>query len=96
MKKRYGKLAGHRRSGSENEFSKWIAGFLMFNGTVWIYLSYGLAYCGKESVQALSIAVVAEIVGVAAVYQIKAFFESRNNHRGWREAASKRNADRDI
>jgi hypothetical protein len=64
------------------EFSKIIVAWLLLNGTIWTYLSYFLAYLGRDDIaETLSKTVVVEILGVVAVYSLKALFEnlSKNN-----------------
>lgn len=71
-------------------FTKLVVGFLLANGAVWVYLSYVLAYLGRvEIAEALSQAVVVEILGVTLVYAIKSLTEnlSKNNH--WPDKAEK-------
>ena len=49
-------------------FSKLIVGWLLLNGTIWIYLSYILAYLGRiEIAETLSKTVVVEILGVIII-----------------------------
>lgn len=65
-------------------FTKLIVGFLLANGVVWVYLSYVLAYLGRvEIAEALSRAVVAEILGVVLVYGLKSLFENLSKHNNW-------------
>lgn len=66
------------------EFSKLIVAWLLFNGTVWIYLSYVLAYLGRtEIAETLSKTVVVEILGVMVVYAIKALLENLSKNNNW-------------
>jgi len=66
------------------EFSKIIVAWLLVNGTVWIYLSYYLAYQGKtEIAETLSKTVVVEILGVMAVYALKALVENVSKNNAW-------------
>ena len=65
-------------------FSKFIVGFLLVNGTIWTYLSYVLAYLGKtEIAEALSKTVVIEILGVMMVYSLKAAIENLSKNNNW-------------
>ncbi len=64
-------------------FSKGIVVWLLVNGTAWTWVSYLLAYLGKEEIaETLSKTVVVEILGVVCLYSLKALFEnlSKNNH----------------
>lgn len=66
------------------EFSKGLVIWLVGNGTVWTYLTYGFAYMGREAIaESLSTAVVTEILGVVAVYSVKALFENLSKNNGW-------------
>ncbi len=71
-------------------FTKLIVGFLLANGAVWVYLSYVLAYLGRiEIAEALSQAVVAEILGVVLVYGIKSLTENLSKNNQWPDKAEK-------
>jgi hypothetical protein len=79
------------------EFSKLIVGFLMVNGSIWIYLSYALAYLGCEQIaETLSKAVVVEILGVFGLYAIKALFENISKNNTWPDKPSSENKDVDC
>ncbi len=72
------------RSRSRPSFSKGITVWLMANGTAWIWCSYLLAYMGKEEIaEALSKVVATEILGVFALYAIKALFENISKNNSW-------------
>lgn len=65
-------------------FSKLIVAWLLFNGTVWIYLSYALAYLGRGQIaETLSKTVVAEVLGVTLVYAVKALVENLSKNNQW-------------
>ncbi len=65
-------------------FSKLIVGWLILNGTTWIWCSYFLAYIGKpEIAETLSKTVVIEILGVITVYSTKALFENISKNNKW-------------
>lgn len=50
---------------------KLLAIWLVFNSTVWIYLSYYLAYTGHEDIaETLSGKVVTEVIAVFAAYAV--------------------------
>lgn len=64
--------------------TKLIVGFLLANGVVWVYLSYVLAYLGRvEIAEALSRAVVVEILGVVLIYGIKSLTENLSKNNDW-------------
>lgn len=75
--------------------TKQLVWWLIINGTIWIYLSYILAYLGRDDIaESLSRAVVTEVIGTMAVYCIKAAVENvfKNNTFG----RVRRNSDRDM
>ena len=58
--------------------TKKIVWFCIVNGVAWVWCSYFLAYMGREKIaESLSEKAVAQIVGVALVYCIKALLEKR-------------------
>lgn len=66
--------------------TKQLVWWLIINGTIWIYLSYILAYLGRDDIaETLSRAVVTEVIGTMAVYCIKAAVENvfKNNTFSW-------------
>ena len=70
----------------------------MFNSMIWIYLSYALAFMGKEEIaESLSKAIVTEVLGVFAAYSVKALFENLSKNNNWPDKPGKKtNTDRDI
>jgi len=71
-------------------FSKGIVVWLMANGTAWIWCSYWLAYLGKDEIaEALSKVVATEILGVFALYAIKALFENISKNNSWPDKEKK-------
>jgi len=57
---------------------------ILINSTIWIYLSYYLALLGMEQIaETLSKTVVAEIIGVIAVYSCKSLFENLSKNNNW-------------
>lgn len=78
------------------EFSKKIVLILTANGIAWIYLSYWLAYLGREEIaETLSKTVVTEILGVFAAYAVKALLENLSKNNTWPDKPGK-NDDRDA
>lgn len=66
------------------EFSKIIVAFLLINSIVWIYASYYLAFVGRTQIaETLSKTIVVEVLGVIAIYAIKALFENLSKHNVW-------------
>ena len=102
MKKLLKALAERRKNCRKPEFSKFWVGFLMFNSTVWIYMSYALAYLGREEIaETLSKTIVTEVLGVFAAYSIKALFENLSKNNKWPDKDDKTkdkpvNKDRDF
>jgi hypothetical protein len=67
-----------------DEFSKKIVWLLLINSIIWIYLSYALAFLGKEQIaENLSTTVVIQILGVMIVYSLKALFENISKNNSW-------------
>ncbi|OPX87007.1 MAG: hypothetical protein A4E53_02662 [Pelotomaculum sp. PtaB.Bin104] len=65
-------------------FSKLLVAWLLLNGTVWIYLSYALAYLGRGQIaETLSKTVVVEVLGVVLVYSLKALAENLSKNNTW-------------
>ena len=66
------------------EHTKAIVNFLLANGVIWVYLSYLLAYLGREEIaETLSKAVVTEIIGVFMIAAGKATVENLSKHNAW-------------
>lgn len=80
------------------EFSKLIVAWLVLNGTIWIYLSYALAYLGRaEIAETLSKTIVVEILGVVLVYSLKALLENLSKNNAWPDKTENViNQDRDC
>jgi hypothetical protein len=58
--------------------------WLLINGTIWIYLSYLLAYVGKEEIaETLSKTVVIEILGITIIYAVKSLCENLSKNNNW-------------
>ena len=71
-------------------FTKLVVGWLLLNGTAWIWCSYFLAYTGREEIaETLSKTVVVEIIGVIAVYSLKALFENISKNNNWPDKTKK-------
>jgi len=65
-------------------FSKIIVAFLLMNGIAMTWASYYLAYAGRMQIaETLSKAVVVEILGVIAVYSVKALLENLSKNNTW-------------
>ncbi len=80
-------------------FSKLIVAWLLLNGTVWIYLSYALAYLGRGQIaETLSKTVVVEVLGVIVVYSVKALAENLSKNNTWPDKPPKEASeiDRDL
>ena len=71
-------------------FSKIIVAFLLLNGTIWIYMSYYLAWLGRTDIaETLSKAVVIEILGVMLVYALKSLCENLSKNNNWPDKPEK-------
>lgn len=78
----------------KTEFSKLIVGWLVLNGTVWIYLSYGLAYLGREQIaETLSKTIVVEILAVFGLYAVKALLENLSKNNDWPDRPTTKNTE---
>ena len=67
-----------------DEFSKQLIWLFAINSVIWIYLSYALAFLGKEQIaETLSTTIVAEIIGITLVYCAKSLFENISKHNNW-------------
>jgi len=76
------------------EFSKLIVAWLLLNGTAWTWCSYWLAYRGMaEIAETLSKTVVAEVLGVMAVYCIKAAVENLSKNNQWPDKKADKTSD---
>ncbi len=71
-------------------FSKFIVTLLLINGIIWTYLSYYLAYLGRDQIaETLSTTVLVEILGVVVVYSAKALFENLSKNNNWPDKTAK-------
>lgn len=67
-----------------DEFSKRIVYLLMINSVIWVYLSYLLAFLGREQIaENLSEKIVIQIIGVTLIYCVKSLFENLSKHNNW-------------
>jgi len=67
-----------------DEFSKRIVYLLMINSVIWVYLSYVLAFLGREQIaENLSEKIVIQIIGVTLIYCVKSLFENLSKHNTW-------------
>ncbi len=65
-------------------FSKFVVTLLLINGIIWTYMSYYLAYLGRDQIaETLSTAVLVQILGVVVVYSAKALFENLSKNNNW-------------
>ncbi|MFA7157122.1 MAG: hypothetical protein WC123_05465 [Bacilli bacterium] len=67
-----------------DEFSKKLVWLFAINSVVWVYLSYLLAFLGKEQIaENLSEKIVIQIIGVTLIYCVKSLFENLSKHNSW-------------
>lgn len=72
------------------EFSKIIVIFLLLNSIAQTWASYLLAYLGRvEIAETLSKTVVVEVLGVIAVYSMKALAENLSKNNTWPDKEKK-------
>lgn len=68
----------------EDEFFKTIVSRILNHSIIWIYLTYWLAYMGKEEIaENLSKAIVTTIISVILTYSVKALLENMSKHNHW-------------
>lgn len=80
-----------------DSFTKLAVMFLLLNSTVWMYLSYYLAYLGRTQIaENLSEKVVIEILGVILVYSLKAGVENISKNNKWPDKVKEPDTDRDC
>ena len=80
-----------------DSFTKIAVMFMLINSTVWMYLSYYLAYLGRTQIaENLSEKVVIEILGVILVYSLKAGVENISKNNNWPDKIIKPNITRDC
>ena len=71
-------------------FSKFIVTLLLINGIIWTYLSYYLAYLGRDQIaETLSTTVLVQVLGVVIVYSAKALFENLSKNNNWPDKKAK-------
>ncbi len=80
-----------------DEFSKRIVYLLMINSVIWVYLSYLLAFLGREQIaENLSEKIVIQIIGVTLIYCVKSLFENLSKHNTWPDKPDYSNNINDI
>lgn len=87
----WGKLKAWRDGwGRQKEHTKAVINFLLANAVIWVYLSYALAFLGREEIaETLSKTVVAEIIGVFMVAGCKACIENLSKNNTWPDKTGK-------
>lgn len=75
---------------TEKTTTKRVVWFCLANGTIWVYLSYLLAWLGREEIaENLSIVAVTEIIGVVLAYCLKSLFEQLSKNNSWPDKVPK-------
>lgn len=76
------------RKNDKRTYTKNLVTWIVFNATVWVYMTYILALIGREEIaETLSGEVVTVIIGTVLTYAVKALFEnifkyrSKNNNK---------------
>lgn len=65
-------------------FSDSIIKFILINSTIWVYLSYVLAFLGREEIaQDLAVAVVTQLICTIALNHGKATIENLSKNNNW-------------
>lgn len=76
--------AYNRIFGLETEYSKRLISRILNNSIIWVYLSYVLAFLGKDEIaETLSNTVVTAIIGVVITYCAKSALENLSKHNTW-------------
>lgn len=66
-------------------YSKGLVSWITFHATVWIYLTYILAFTGREQIaEQLSSQIVDVIMGTIVTYSAKALFENIFKYFPWK------------
>lgn len=73
------KVNKKKKKASKIEESKLYMRWILGSSIICIFLSYVLAFCGREQIaEGLSKSIVINIIGTFAVYSVKAFFGKKN------------------
>lgn len=65
------------KKNDKRTYTKNLVTWIVFNATVWVYLTYILALMGREDIaETLSGEVVTVIIGTVLTYAVKALFEN--------------------
>lgn len=84
IKSKKEKNSSDEKPKSNTEFFKKVIGWFIINSTVWIYMSYFLAYIGKVDIaESLSKQVVLSVIGVVVSYAAKSLIENLSKHNNW-------------
>lgn len=57
-------------------YTKNLVTWITVNATIWVYLTYILAFMGKEIAESLSSQIVKVLLGTVLIYAVKALFEN--------------------
>lgn len=83
-------MARRRKRKTKIQTMKIIVFFILINAEIDLQLSYFLAYLGRENIaEALSKALIVEVIGVVLVYAIKSYSETKQEKNNQIEAAVK-------
>ena len=64
--------------------SKVVVWVCLWNGIMWVWCSYILAWCGRaEIAESLSKVAITELISVILVYSLKSLFENISKHNSW-------------
>lgn len=77
-------LSKHKSARGRVETMKAVVWFCLFNGCVWVYCSYILAYLGRtEIAESLSQVALTEIIAVVLSYATKSLLENFSKNNNW-------------
>lgn len=77
MKKR-----GKQKNPDKHTYTKNMVTFIIVNAIAWVYLTYVLAFVGREQIaETLAVEIVKVIIGVALLYLLKATLENIFKHK---------------
>jgi len=73
-----------KRHTKKNEFTKRLVILNHLCAISWVYLTYILAFMGKEEIaEVLAGKVVTEVIAVTTVYAVKSLFENMSKNNTW-------------
>lgn len=78
-------------------YTKVLVAWIIFNSTIWVYLTYILALLGREQIaETLAEKIVEIVIGTIAFYIIKATIENVSKNKTPKTKTKKETEDSDI